>query len=574
MAKILVIEDTSEIRNNVLDFLEAEDFEVKTAKNGREGLELALQEPFDLILCDIMMPELDGYGVISQLRQQPTTADVPFIFLTAKGERSDLRLGMTLGADDYLTKPFTPKELLAAIQTRLQRAAQQSERLRQVSVQLQQMEHLDALTGLPNQLALAGEQGLWKQAMTKVQRRQLLPFFLLGLDRFGRVNEAVGYSNGNDVLKKLAQRCQSFAQQVEALSVMRMAGDEFALILPPVERPEQAIALAQDLATAIAQPIDLPGTPLRLTASIGITFYPNASHLEAILQTARSALNTAKRQGGNGCVVYEDPIFANNSAQSLRLENDFYQAWQQQQLQVSFHPRMDAKTNKLVAIAATPAWKHPRQGNISPGTIQSLAMGAGLGLELNQWLLKTACQSFPSLQKISNSLRVSIPVSEALFSSAQLEKTLTEIQQMKEISASNISLEISADLLAQVSNLNGMAAQLMAWQRQGISVCLSDFGLAHATLDYLGQLPLNSLKLNPTLLLHPEQNLPILNTLVDLGHRLKLKVIADGVGTEGQYQSCKKQRFDEVQHLEAFSQQQIARQGSHWFGSKPSFKLF
>lgn len=122
--KILVIEDTVEIRDNLQDFLEAEDFQVMVAENGRDGVNLARKNKFDLILCDVMMPELDGYGVITELRQVPETADIPFIFLTAKSERSDLCLGMNLGADDYLTKPFTPVELLQAVKASLSRAPQ------------------------------------------------------------------------------------------------------------------------------------------------------------------------------------------------------------------------------------------------------------------------------------------------------------------------------------------------------------------------------------------------------------------------------------------------------------------
>ncbi|GAB4286613.1 MAG: hypothetical protein Fur0025_19310 [Oscillatoriaceae cyanobacterium] len=107
MAKILVVEDSEEIRGNIIDLLEAEDFDVVGAENGRWGVEIAQQQKFDLIICDIMMPEMDGYDVIAQLRQNPETADIPFIFLTAKSERNDLRQGMNLGADDYVTKPFT-----------------------------------------------------------------------------------------------------------------------------------------------------------------------------------------------------------------------------------------------------------------------------------------------------------------------------------------------------------------------------------------------------------------------------------------------------------------------------------
>ena len=123
MAKILVIEDEESVRDNLLELLEAEDFETVAAANGRIGLELVISENPDLILCDMMMPEIDGYGVLATLRQDPLTATIPFIFLTAKSSRSDFRQGMNLGADDYLTKPFTRAELLSAIAGRLNKQA-------------------------------------------------------------------------------------------------------------------------------------------------------------------------------------------------------------------------------------------------------------------------------------------------------------------------------------------------------------------------------------------------------------------------------------------------------------------
>src|SRR5258705_7554991 len=126
MKKILVIEDEPEMRRNLTTVLRLEKFRALPAENGRIGVELAKKEKPDLILCDVMMPELDGYGVIAALRADTESVAIPFIFLTAKGEKPDIRAGMNLGADDYLTKPVAKADLLAAIPSRLERAPQQS----------------------------------------------------------------------------------------------------------------------------------------------------------------------------------------------------------------------------------------------------------------------------------------------------------------------------------------------------------------------------------------------------------------------------------------------------------------
>jgi DNA-binding NarL/FixJ family response regulator len=128
---ILLIEDQAAMRENLTLMLQMEGYEVVEAEHGRAGVELARKRVPDLILCDVMMPELDGYGVLKALRAEPRTATIPFIFLTAKGEKLDHRTGMNLGADDYLVKPVAREEVLAAITARLQRQHQQEKRIRE-----------------------------------------------------------------------------------------------------------------------------------------------------------------------------------------------------------------------------------------------------------------------------------------------------------------------------------------------------------------------------------------------------------------------------------------------------------
>lgn len=123
MKKILLIEDNEDVRETTAEILELADYNVSTAENGKVGVELAKAEKPDLIICDIMMPDLDGYGVLRILSKNSDTANIPFIFLTAKAEKSDMRKGMNMGADDYITKPFEEAELLEAIETRLKRSA-------------------------------------------------------------------------------------------------------------------------------------------------------------------------------------------------------------------------------------------------------------------------------------------------------------------------------------------------------------------------------------------------------------------------------------------------------------------
>src|SRR6266496_5233186 len=119
---VLIIDDHDDIRENTAEILELAGYKTFTAENGKRGVDLAIKEKPSVIVCDIMMPELDGYGVLHLLRKNAETQNIPFIFLTAKTERSDFRKGMEMGADDYITKPFEDIELLNAIEVRLKKA--------------------------------------------------------------------------------------------------------------------------------------------------------------------------------------------------------------------------------------------------------------------------------------------------------------------------------------------------------------------------------------------------------------------------------------------------------------------
>jgi len=123
MKSVLVIDDNQDIRENTAEILELAGYKTYTAENGKKGVEVAQREKPDVIVCDIMMPELDGYGVLHLLKKNPDTEHIPFLFLTAKTERGDFRKGMEMGADDYITKPFEDIELLNAIEVRLKKAA-------------------------------------------------------------------------------------------------------------------------------------------------------------------------------------------------------------------------------------------------------------------------------------------------------------------------------------------------------------------------------------------------------------------------------------------------------------------
>ena len=169
MKTILIIEDNPDIRESTAEILELAGYRVLQADNGKLGVEMALQQKVELILCDIMMPELDGYGVLHMLSKNEKTSDVPFIFLTAKAERLDFRKGMEMGADDYLTKPFDDIELLAAIESRLLKKERQEAHFSRA------LNHLEALAGSGNESGAKELQALIAARKVRhIRKKQIL----------------------------------------------------------------------------------------------------------------------------------------------------------------------------------------------------------------------------------------------------------------------------------------------------------------------------------------------------------------------------------------------------------------
>lgn len=174
MKKILVIEDEQVLLKNILKILRLEGFESIGAPNGREGIEMASQESPDLIVCDVMMPEMDGYEVLQALQYEVDTATIPFIFLTAKSDRSDIRQGIELGADDYLVKPFDADELLRAIEARFKKQDVLLKRMSELSEELTRLQQfLDAKDGLMDNLnqELRRPMSNIKMALTMLQTK-------------------------------------------------------------------------------------------------------------------------------------------------------------------------------------------------------------------------------------------------------------------------------------------------------------------------------------------------------------------------------------------------------------------
>ncbi len=531
---ILVIEDEEFVRENILELLDAEGFTVFGAENGNIGFELAKAKVPDLILCDVMMPELDGYGVLTALRQDSVLVSIPFIFLTAKASKADFRQGMELGADDYLTKPFTRAELLGAITTRLKKQAAVEERyhaeLQQTKAQLNYLIHNDSLTNLPNRFSL-------REKFKQVQKNDCLPeqlvtVFCVGLDRFNQINDHLGNAIGDLLLKAVAERLSTCLESQGIIA--RLNADQFAVILATLQHRKEAIQIAQTILKKLSQTFRLGGKEVFVTASLGIALYPrDGTEIEQLLNHAHIAMIKAKQQGGDHYEFYT-AAYNIGSSDRLALQTSLRYALERGELEVYYQPQVNLKTGEIFGAEALVRWQHPERGLVSPGKFIPIAEETGLIVPIGEWVLYTACQQVKIWQNSGfPSLQIAVNLSSRQFSQLDLRHRLVQILINTGIDPKYIELELTESMLVQ--NTEVAIRRLNALKALGVKIAIDDFGTGYSSLSYLQQFPFDVLKIDRCFICNITENpsnAAITKAIIAMAKNLNLKLIAEGVETE------------------------------------------
>jgi diguanylate cyclase (GGDEF)-like protein len=290
--KVLVVEDEEHMRALLKYNLVKENYDVDTAKDGFEGLEEVKKQKPDLIISDIMMPKMDGYEFCRTLREDPKNKTIPFIFLTAKGQLPDKVEGLRTGADDYITKPFIPKELIEMVNARLKR----------VEV-YKKMADIDELTELYN------HRSTLEQLTAELIRAKRLELSIcvgfLDIDLFRKINERFGHPVGDRVLIKLAEAIKKLLDKEDIAG--RWGGEEFLIIFPE-KTEEQAFKGLEAIRTGTEE-LTFAEEGLSVTVSIGVSSFPaDARNVDELVALADKALYRAKSTGRNRTVLYSTMI--------------------------------------------------------------------------------------------------------------------------------------------------------------------------------------------------------------------------------------------------------------------------
>ncbi len=420
---------------------------------------------------------------------------------------------------------------------------------------LTQALHLDRLTNLANQSALI-------PALIHAQQQAdahgtPAALLLLDIDDYQRVNRALGYDAGDEMLRDTARRLLNMTSPSEM--VARVASDEFAILVKVAANRTDAAAAAETLArrllTAIQQPYVFSGQQVHLSASIGIALYPDvrhandtAAHDTHLLRWADHALLQAKAAGGNTLAFYvpdDNPA----DAERLKLEADLYDGVRNGEFSLHFQPITSSRTHGVVGVEALIRWLHPVHGLVPPSMFIPLAESIGLINFLGNWVLKVACMQLIQWDAQGISLQyVAVNVSPQQFRDPRFKDSVREAIELTGIDPRRLVFEITESLLMHdPAHAKGLLEELTA---MGIRFAVDDFGTGYSSLAYLQRFPLAKLKIDRSFvenLLTSRNDQAIVSAVVGLAQTLDLELVAEGVETEAQRTLLTEMGCDHIQ---------------------------
>ncbi|NOZ37207.1 MAG: EAL domain-containing protein [Gammaproteobacteria bacterium] len=408
---------------------------------------------------------------------------------------------------------------------------------KQYEQQIYQLAHFDDLTGLPNRTLF--QQRLAEAIVQASCKQQILPVFYIDIDRFKPINDSLGHHNGDLLLQKLATRLLNCIQADETLA--RMGGDEFTVILQAEDDQNKALHTAQHIARqmlkAMAQPFNLNGHQIYVSGSIGIVFYPtDGDKISILLKNADMAMYQAKQKGKNGYLFYE-PHMNSEAMHNLELETALRNALTNNQLEVHYQPSVNLKSGKIECVEALLRWKHPQMGNIAPEIFIPIAEESDLILQLGSWVLKQAIAQMLLWQEHGlDDFIIAINLSMRQFDDNKLRVLIEQILAEAGLPANRLGLELTESTIMQNSE-QGLKT-LSRLSDIGVYLFIDDFGTGYSSLSRLRDLPVHMLKIDKSFIANiskDPRHARLIDAIIAMAHNLDIKVIAEGVETQQQF---------------------------------------
>ncbi|MDA9543857.1 MULTISPECIES: bifunctional diguanylate cyclase/phosphodiesterase [unclassified Bradyrhizobium] len=400
---------------------------------------------------------------------------------------------------------------------------------------------LDPLTHLPNRVA-------FNETLDAALKRLALSgeefaVLLLDLDRFKEVNDQFGHPAGDEFLVQVASRLQRCTRAAE--HVARIGGDEFALVMANLTRPEDALEIAERFVAAFSEPFQIEGRQMVGAISVGIVLAPRDGNTPLdLMKNADAALYRAKKVGP-GTVCFFEQADDKSSRERKALQADLAGAIARNELFLVFQPFLDLGTNRITGFEALLRWQHPSRGLVPPSEFIPIAEETGLIHEIGEWVIRRACATVADWPE---EIRVAVNFSAAQFHNTAILQTIVQALADARIAPHRLEIEITESML--LAKYGSAATVLNALLELGVTLALDDFGTGFSSLTYLRKLPFSRIKIDQSfirdMLVQPDCA-AIVKSVISLASDLRIGVVAEGVETADQLEYLRQISCDEVQ---------------------------
>jgi len=410
---------------------------------------------------------------------------------------------------------------------------------------IQWQANFDHLTQLPNRTLFIDR--LKQFISTSKREKKYFALLFMDLDRFKVVNDTLGHSAGDQLLKMVAKRLQQNLSESDTIA--RIGGDEFTILLARIKTIHDAALVAERLISILGKVFIIEDSEVFIGSSIGITIYPDdADDDTSLIRNADMAMYHAKENGRNTYRFYTQSM---NEKMLIRmqLEKDLHHAIEDNELFLEYQPIIDAKSQEVLGAETLVRWLHPTKGRLAPDQFIAIAEETGIIGQLGEWVLNQALTELANWHKAGHShLYIAVNVSSA---QRQLGLTADKIQESLNqagLAAQYLTLEITESLLME--HTEESLSWLLSLKQTGLKLSIDDFGTGFSSLSYLRRFPVDTLKIDKSFIddvLTQGENTKLVESIISLAHNFDLSVVAEGVEEQSQLEFLEKLECDYIQ---------------------------
>lgn len=406
--------------------------------------------------------------------------------------------------------------------------------------------YYDEITGLPRKKFFIEKLSIMLEEALRHHKK--VGILSIDIDNFKYMNDSYGHNFGDSFLQVVSEKLTNAIRNYDIIS--REGGDEFLIALPDLENEADAAIVCESIKDSFVNAIMVENHSIFTSMSIGISIFPNdGKEPESLIKNADNALHLAKKRGKNTFSFYT-PFLQSTVMHRLEMENLIRVALRENQFELYYQPKILIHNMKVAGFEALIRWKHPIKGYIPPVSFIALAEETGLIVPIGEWVMHTAIEKIAEYQKLGIDLDVSINLSTKQFKHEFLVGNLTKFMEEAKIPSHLLELEITESSLIDNSD---HAIDIMEQIRSlGIRISIDDFGTGYSSLGYLKKFPVQTLKIDRSFILDLESDVDsqvIVKAVINLGHNLGLKVVAEGAETADQ---CNILRLLEVDMIQGY----------------------